>query len=232
MLPHIVMNLEGSGDIPGPIPGRPHDSAVIVVTIAVLASALIFFLHLFSRLRVGVRAKQIDTSAWQRMFWLLVPYGAGYAGALMIQAAYQGIFDRYLLPLQAVGTIVLLRYYQDFAAHHGNEKRWRFTVGRIPATSQLALLAFAFYGLTGTHDWFAVNRARLEAAEEIRRSGVPSTAIQAGFDYDGWTQIEAAGYITTLASRFLAERSIPFPQLQIIGRSAPRHGFRSLSLRL
>jgi hypothetical protein len=189
------LNTQGPGDIPGPKPGSPDNWPSLVVTFAVLFAALLFFLHLFSRLRAGVQGKQVDTCAWRRIFWLLAPYSLAYAGALMLQAIYQTIFDRYLLTLQAFGIIVLLRYYQDFATHAGKETHLGFGIGRIPATSQLALLAFAFYGIAGTHDWFALNRARLEAAEEVRRSGVPRTAIQAGFEYDAWTQLEAAGHM-------------------------------------
>jgi hypothetical protein len=59
----------------------------------------------------------------------------------------------------------------------------------------VALLTFAFYAFAGIHDWFALSRARLAAAEKIRQTGVPRTAIQAGFEYDCWTQLQAEGHV-------------------------------------
>lgn len=168
----------------------------IIIAVLVLASALIFLLHLFSRIRQGTRLDERQRPLWSRLLWLLGPYALGYTGTLVLQRLnHQPLFDRYVLPLQAIGIILLLRCYQDFAAHNIRGKPLRFSAGWFPAASHLALLAFALYSVAGTHDWFALSRARLSAAEEIQRSGVPRTAIQGGWVYDGWTQLEAAGYI-------------------------------------
>jgi hypothetical protein len=82
-----------------------------------------------------------------------------------------------------LAIIILLLLYQHWVA------------ARLPTISVTALSLFAMYAIAGTHDWFALNRARVAAVAEVHRSGVPVTSIQGGFDYDGWTQIEAAGYI-------------------------------------
>jgi hypothetical protein len=193
----VCLSIPGPEDIPGPKPGSTADWPQMVLTALVVSSALIFFLHVFSRLRAGVHMKEADRRFWQQMFWLLAPYTAGYTGALMLEVLYQNLFDRYLLSVQALAIIVLLRYYQDFAAQDAQEGHSRFTIRSIPTTSWITLLAFAFFGITGTHDWFAVHRARLKAADEVRRSGVPRTAIQAGFEYDAWTQLEAAGHLNS-----------------------------------
>jgi len=74
----------------------------------------------------------------------------------------------------------------------------------------------ALYAIAGTHDWFALNRARVAAVTHIESSGVPPTAIQGGYDFDGWTQIEAAGYINDprIVNPSLAYKpSIELPQL-------------------
>ena len=42
---------------------------------------------------------------------------------------------------------------------------------------------------------FAADRARLAAIAELRAGGVAPTAMYGGFAYDGWTQIDQAGYI-------------------------------------
>jgi hypothetical protein len=79
--------------------------------------------------------------------------------------------------------IVLVRVYQ------------RLVEVDMPAICFLMLGVFGFFSLAGTHDWFAANRARIIAVDEVHATGVPKTAIQGAFEYDGWTQIEAAGYI-------------------------------------
>jgi hypothetical protein len=48
-----------------------------------------------------------------------------------------------------------------------------------------------------THDYFAAGRARVEAAANLTSSGIPRTHVSAGFEYDGWTQVENAGRIPT-----------------------------------
>jgi hypothetical protein len=197
-LTHVMefMGTGAKGDIPGTRPVTLHYWQRIIVTVLVLGPALIFFLYLFSRLRLRENTSQTRMPSWRQMFYLLVPFTFGYTGALAIRGALDPIFDRYLLPLQAIGIIVLLRYYQDFPAPNAKGQHSQLAISRsVPVISQLALLALAYYAIAGTHDWFALSRARLEAVEEVRRSGTPRTAIQGGFEYDGWTQIEADGYI-------------------------------------
>jgi hypothetical protein len=62
----------------------------------------------------------------------------------------------------------------------------------LPAWSFFLLAAISAYGVAATHDWFALNRARLEAIAVLRDKGVPPVHIQGGFDFDGWTQLENA----------------------------------------
>jgi hypothetical protein len=57
------------------------------------------------------------------------------------------------------------------------------------------LAIFSVFTIAGTHDWFAWNRARLASIEMLHERGIPDTLIQAGFEYDGWTQIKASGYV-------------------------------------
>jgi hypothetical protein len=82
-----------------------------------------------------------------------------------------------------VAIIILLLLYQRWVAE------------RLPGITIAVLSFFALYAIAGTHDWFALNRARVAAVAQIHATGVPTTSIQGGFDYDGWTQIEAAGYM-------------------------------------
>jgi hypothetical protein len=114
------------------------------------------------------------------LFALLAPFTAVYALLVLIR---QTDFDRYSLSLIFVVTIGLIRVYtQDVS-------------DSLPRICFIVGLVYAAFGVTSTHDLFAFQRARVNAANEITATGVQRTEIQGGFEYDGWTQLEEAGYI-------------------------------------
>jgi hypothetical protein len=203
-IPHVVGLLRdgGVGTIPGPVPFAFQNWQRIIITAFVLGAALLFCLHPFTRVWGSTRRSPVPESlSWYQMFWLLAPFTLSYLGALILQGTTATIWDRYLLPLQAVGIIFLLRYHQDLAAPGSRRLVSSFSLSRPHVLSYLALLVFAYYSIAGTHDCFAVDRARLQAVEEVRHAGVPRTAIQGGFEYDSWTQVEAVGYINNAGIR-------------------------------
>jgi 4-amino-4-deoxy-L-arabinose transferase-like glycosyltransferase len=103
--------------------------------------------------------------------------------ALVYRSADMPAFDRYLIPLLPLAAIPLLRHY-------------RLHVGASVSRWSWGLLAlFALYGVATTHDAFSNARARLTAARALEQAGIPRTEIMAGFEYDGWTQLETAGYM-------------------------------------
>jgi hypothetical protein len=115
--------------------------------------------------------------------WILGPFAVSYAAFLLPRAIYFFIFDRYLLALMPVMITFLLLLYQECVGE------------RLPTLCTAMLIVCALYAVAGTHDWFALNRARIAAVAQIERSSVPATAIQGGYEFDGWTQIDIAGYI-------------------------------------
>ena len=134
----------------------------------------------FSR---GAPSQDISLASSIAVFWLLLPFLAAYIAFLLPLGLVGMIFDRYLMPILALALILLLRFYQETLAP---------SVQRL---SVIAMIAVALYSIAGTHDVWALYRARVAAGNELLDSGVPRTAIQGGFDYDGQTQIEATGYI-------------------------------------
>lgn len=120
--------------------------------------------------------------SWRATASILGPYTAVYA---LLFVTRDPLFERYLLPLFLIVSIVILRLYQQKIADS------------LPAAFSVPLLLFLaiYFGLMKMHDSYAFQRARAAAAEEITASGVPRTQIRAGFEYDGWTQLEAAGYL-------------------------------------
>jgi 4-amino-4-deoxy-L-arabinose transferase-like glycosyltransferase len=110
-------------------------------------------------------------------------FGAVWLPVVLYRSVGMDAFDRYLIPFMPVLGIPLLRFYQT---HIGTKvSRW----------SGAMLVLFALYGVATTHDSFSSARARLAAAQRLEQAGIPRTEITAGFEYDGWTQLEAAGYV-------------------------------------
>jgi hypothetical protein len=66
---------------------------------------------------------------------------------------------------------------------------------RLPTASIVLLVLYAAFALAATHTLFAWHRARFAAIQELRAAGIPPTEIQAGFEYDGWTQLQQSGYV-------------------------------------
>ncbi len=122
---------------------------------------------------------------WTQTGILLGPFTLAYLALLMPRGAFFTIFDRYLLIPLVVFVIVTLRYYTE-------------RIGpKLPVMSAVLLLPLTMYAVSTSHDQFAQDRARLQAADALRASGVPRTGMDVGFEYDGWTQLEAGGHINS-----------------------------------
>jgi hypothetical protein len=184
-LTHVIQSLmRESGEFPG-VTETPWPLALrAAISVLVAASALIVGEILLPILR----SKSKNTSGRdpvmsQDLLWLLGPFSLSYIGMLLPRGLYALLYDRYLLGLMPLAIIFLIRLYQQVIGDN------------LPAIAFLMLGAFGFFSIAGTHDWFAANRARIVAVEEVRATGVPKTAIQGAFEYDGWTQIETAGFV-------------------------------------
>ena len=184
-LTHVIQSLmRKSGEFPGvaetpwPLPVR------VALSVLVLAAALIVGEMLLSKFRSRSRsASALEPVARRDLLWLLGPFSLSYIIMLLPRGIYALVYDRYLLGLMPLAIIVLIRLYQRVAEDD------------MPVICFLMLGVFGFFSIAGTHDWYALNRARIVAVEEIHATGVPKTAIQGAFEYDGWTQIEAAGFV-------------------------------------
>jgi hypothetical protein len=156
----------------------------LFVTTLLFASLLSFFAILFTCFSKPSPSSDIPAHiSWYQLGVLIGPFTMAYIALLAPRAAIYQLFDRYLLPLLMLAILVILRYYQEQIRP------------LIPAAALVPIAAFAAFSVAGTHDSFALFRARLDAVNELRSAGVPRTAIDGGFEYNGWNQIEIAHYI-------------------------------------
>lgn len=159
-------------------------SVRLAIGILVILATLSFCLFGYK----GARRSDVDepiagSLTWHQLLTLILPLTLVYTALLLPRASSLDAYDRYLLLVCVSVLILVLRFYQEVVQPH------------MPPISVAVLAVFALWGIAATHDYFTMNRARLAVAEQIGRAGVPRTRTQAGFEYDYWTQIEAAGYL-------------------------------------
>ncbi len=195
----------GLVDVPE-ILGQRADS--IPVTLRVLLTVLTFasiFALIASVWNASTTRHREPGSAPAALSWptLLTLFGPWSLAYVVLLATRNDLWDRYLLPFLVVTLIFVLRFYeQEFGR-------------RLPLLCALLLAGYALIDTAGMHDVFAMTRARLEAIKEIRASGVPRTAIRAGFDTDVWTQLELTGYYNDSRLKIPAGSFHPVPPLPV-----------------
>ena len=121
---------------------------------------------------------------WRDLLVLTVPFLLAYFALLAPRAMWGIVIDRYLLPPVFFAVMFLLRLYAERVSEH------------LPVRSLVLLAAFALFGVLGTHDWVALHRARVQATARLQGTGVPRTAIEAGYELDGMVQIQATGAVS------------------------------------
>ncbi|MGA2849113.1 MAG: hypothetical protein ABSE46_08960 [Terracidiphilus sp.] len=184
------------------------------ITLVVLVAVVCFFAYLIAGNRTAARAQSNSSLSppvargvsqpirWPVLIILLGPFVLAYLSLLIPRGLSASILDRYALPLLLIGSIVLLRLYQERVRP------------ALPLASSALVLLFALYAVAGTHDVFGMYRARLDAINELRAAGIADTSIDAGLEYNGMTQIERQGHIPLPdiripASAYLSQASIP-----------------------
>lgn len=79
--------------------------------------------------------------------------------------------------------IVLVRLYQE---------RVRPS---LPLATVLLIIIMGAYGIFVTHNTFALDRAKVDLANELHANGVPFTAIDGGWDYNFDTELQYSDHI-------------------------------------
>jgi Dolichyl-phosphate-mannose-protein mannosyltransferase len=114
--------------------------------------------------------------------WMTLPNFIAYL-ALLVLRSDGFVTDRYLLPLLAVATIAILAV----AA--------RLPGARLTVLPWLCLLLIGSYSVAITRDAFRMSEARARATDRLRQRGIARECIMGGYEYDGWTELDMAGYI-------------------------------------
>jgi hypothetical protein len=114
---------------------------------------------------------------------LIVPFVLAYIGLISPRAGFEGIWDRYVVPLLFVALLFALRFYQQRFRTH------------LPAIALVLAMCVGGYATASVHDRLAMYRARVAAVNEVLAKGIPATSISGGWDYDGWTELQNSSHI-------------------------------------
>jgi Dolichyl-phosphate-mannose-protein mannosyltransferase len=176
-------------------------SVQVLLTIASIGGLLCLIASLFrSHGTLSAAATTSSRISWEQLSVLLAPFASAYALLLVPQAITDGVFDRYLLGLLLVGLLCLVRYYQD-RIHP-----------RLPLASVLLVGIMAVYAIAVTHNLFALYRARIALAAEIRSAGTPDASVDNGWEYDSWFELQHTDHINNPKIIFPAHAYVKIPR--------------------
>ena len=151
------------------------------LSLAVIGSTAIFLLDVSNPLYRRHTPSKHGVSDLRPFCYLSGPFVLSYCALLVPRGLYSFLYDRYLLGVLPFAVLCVLLLYQRRV--RSSLPRWVFAV----------LTLCSAYVVLATHDWFALNRARLQAVAAVQaRTALPVTRIQGGFDFDGWTQLQNA----------------------------------------
>ncbi|WP_353066526.1 hypothetical protein RBB77_08605 [Tunturibacter psychrotolerans] len=155
----------------------------VIASFVVIATLVNFFYCIFILKENTNTPAPPSGLSWKTLLHLLGPFAVAYTLLLVIPSAWGNTYDRYLMSLFVLALLCLLRLYQERVS------------ARLPALSYATLVAFSIFTILGIHDWFAMHNARVAAIDTLHKANISSSQFQAGFEYDGLTQIDNAGTV-------------------------------------
>jgi hypothetical protein len=189
--------------------GMPHVFLPLwvqgLLTVVSLGGVIGLVLSFFAKRRPQEVAPETVSISWGQLGILLGPFAAAYTVLLIYRAvavANDGadvLFDRYSLGLLLVALICLVRQLQDRVES-------RFSIGGI---AFIAIMAA--YGVALTHNTFALLRARVAMAAELRAAHVPDTSVDNGWEYNLLVELRHTPYINNPSIATAANPYIPAP---------------------
>lgn len=178
-----------------PLPGRPvvlTKPVRAVVAILVYAVAVILLGLLMDIRDLASRATRALRDSFREAFALnaMALFCLVYFVLLVVRASDFDVFDRYLLPVMPWTATVLLLISQS-------GERGEPIARRARPIAWAFLIILAGYAIANTQDWWALSRARSAATARLEAAGIPRTAIDAGFEYNAWTELMNTGRLNS-----------------------------------
>ena len=192
-----VYGIVGSTSLQGLPPNFLDPAVQVLFTIASISGLFGLIASILAPRNTHPTPGSSACISWTQIVVLLAPYTAVYGLLLIPRAATTGIFDRYLLGLLFIPLLCLLRYYQE-QVH-----------SQIPTAATLLICVMAIYGIAITHNTFALYRARVAFAAQLRASGVPDTSVDNGWEYNMGVELQHADHLNDPRIAIPAHAYIP-----------------------
>ncbi|GAB4025370.1 glycosyltransferase family 39 protein [Spirosoma koreense] len=103
------------------------------------------------------------------------------AGIYFFPLSLQGLFDRYLLLLIVLALVLIHIVQQEIGGLQTARPLRPFLY-----LSVSLYVIYAVFSVSATHDYMAWNRVRWQTLHAMMKAGVPPTAIDGGFEFNGW----------------------------------------------
>lgn len=196
-LPWIASTLNWEGiNGSAPLPGRPIvliRPIRMVAAISVYAAVCILAGEVWKirRLSRSVARSLLDPSSGSFVLASMSLVLGVYFILLVVRSSEFDIFDRYLLPVVPWAATVLLIWFERANPDATGMMRRAMPI----AWTLLAILAF--YGIASTRDFWALAEARVIATRRLELAGVMRNTIDAGFEYNAWTELMNSGRINS-----------------------------------
>ncbi len=189
-----TLNWEGINGS-APLPGRPvvltkPIRAVVAMAVYVAACLLAGELTNLRGLARGASRALFDPAGRQFTLVAMSLVSFVYFALVVVRGTDFDVFDRYLLPiLPWAATVLLLWCASDDCERNVPQHTMPF------AWALLGTLAL--YGIIATQDLWALARARAHATSKLETADVPRTDIDAGFEYNAWTELLLNGRLNS-----------------------------------
>lgn len=173
------------------LPGRPVvliRPIRAVVAVSVYVAAILLLVELWERRKWLSHLVRFFLHPLEAHFPLAASslFAIAYMLVMMVRASRTDIFDRYFLPVLPWFAALAPLWHQS--VHSGKHARR----GLFAAWS--LLIVYGIYAIASSQDLMALARARAAAAARLESAGVSRAAIDAGFEYNGWTELMNGGY--------------------------------------
>lgn len=194
-IPWVSSTLNWQGiDGDAPLHGRPivlTRPIRTVVALTVYAAVCIFAGELTRLPEIARRSWRVFVNPSPSEFTLVAMslVSVTYFGVMIVRGAEFAVFDRYLLPLIPCTATAFLWWFDKHGPDgHGIRRR-------SLSFSWALLCVIGTYAILSTQDYWSLARARVIATKKLEAAGVPRTAIDAGMEYNFWTQLMINGQL-------------------------------------
>jgi hypothetical protein len=165
-------------------PNWSHGHIWLFVEYAILLSTVLWGALVPDTTRYPTKHSQAQAAGRNELCWFSAAWLV--SSLILTIQAYQGeVFDRYYFPSILSLALLAPALLTDARARIGP------SLGLRTLIAIGALCALGWFSIAGNHDYVAWNRVRAKLYRDVLSTGVSSSSIDAGYELNGWNNIQA-----------------------------------------